>query len=99
MGLDLHVMTKNNEVTHIVMSETLHSNLFSSSARSSCTKNLRKIQDYYKTNCLLNNKDASSFVQELFEMKDRIMNGKDELQKIIEQISEKEISCIRISGD
>ncbi|CNF23032.1 hypothetical protein QVN42_15155 [Yersinia nurmii] len=99
MGLDMHITTKNNEIIHFVMSETLHSNIFSSSTRWSSAKNLRKIKDYYKTDCLLKNKDASSFIHELSEMKDRIIEGKDELHKIIEKINGKEISFIRISGD
>ncbi|MBI6550796.1 hypothetical protein [Xenorhabdus lircayensis] len=99
MGLDIHFTTKDDEIIHVVMSETLHSNIFSSSTRWSSAKNLRKIKDYYKTDCLLKNQDARSFIHELSEMEDRIIEGKDELYKIIERISGKTISFVRISGD
>ncbi|WP_340617365.1 hypothetical protein [Xenorhabdus entomophaga] len=99
MGLDIHIMAINGEVTHIVMSEILHSNIFSSSTRWSSSKNLSKIKDYYKTDCLLKNKDAVSFIHELTEIGNRITDGKDELNKIIEKLKNIQVSSIRVSGD
>ncbi|MBS9440077.1 hypothetical protein EAE91_23975 [Photorhabdus noenieputensis] len=99
MGLDIHITTKNNEIIHVVMSEILHSSIFSSSTRWSSSKNLRKIKDYYKTNCLLKDKNAISFIHELTEMENRITDGKDELHKIIEKVKNIQVSFIRVSGD
>jgi len=99
MGLDIHVVAINGEVTHIVMSENLYSSIFSTSTRWSSSKTLRKIKDYYKANCLLKNKDAVSFIHELTEMGDRITDGKDELNKLIENLKNIQVSSIRLSGD
>ena len=50
MGLDLLIISDNNEIGRLEMTENLHSEIFSEKTRWSSHKELRKIKDYYKTN-------------------------------------------------
>ncbi|MDC9590821.1 hypothetical protein PSI23_16390 [Xenorhabdus sp. XENO-10] len=100
MGLDIHITTTDNEVIHIVMSEDLHGSIFyTPETRWSSAKNLRKMKDYYEAYCVFEGEAAISFLEELSEMENRIIDGKNELHEIFEKVKGKKISCIRITGD
>ncbi|MEY1391212.1 hypothetical protein AB7044_19290 [Providencia stuartii] len=99
MSLDIHIATVEGDIIYVVMSEALHSEIFSSSTRWSSLKNIRKIKDYYKVDCLFKNKDAIAFIQELEDIKSRISVREDELQEILNKADNTKISFIRVSGD
>ncbi|RUL09576.1 hypothetical protein [Proteus mirabilis] len=99
MSLDIHITTIEGDIIHIVMSEALHSEIFSSSTRWGSLKNIRKIKDYYKVDCLFKNKDAIAFIQELEDIKSRISAKKTELQEILNKVDNTKIIFIRVSGD
>ena len=61
MALDIHIATKNKELIHIEISETLHSKIFSNLVRWNSYKRLRKIKDYYRADCSLTEADAIFF--------------------------------------
>ncbi|WP_323868632.1 hypothetical protein [Xenorhabdus szentirmaii] len=71
------------------MSELLHADIFSSSASWRQSKTLKKISDYYKTDCLLKSNEAISFCHELSEMKNKITDRKDELNNILNKLKDK----------
>ncbi|WP_411705598.1 hypothetical protein [Edaphovirga cremea] len=99
MGLDVYLTSNNNEIIHIVISEDLHKNIFTSSSRWSSYKTLRKIKDYYRADCILKGENASSFLSELEGIKDSLTNGKEEIIRIFEKIQGEKIISIRVCSD
>ncbi|CAM4151790.1 hypothetical protein [Serratia silvae] len=99
MGLDFHVVFVDDEKNHFIMSELLHSSIFNSSTRWSSCKQLKKINDYYKSDVLLKNKDAILFVNDLVDISNRIDSNKDELKKILDILRSNEVRTIRVTGD
>lgn len=99
MGLDILVIFENGDNNNFVMSEELHSEIFSSSTRWSSFKELKKIKDYYKVDINFNSKSANSFLSELVEIRERIKNKRNELDKLIINLDKSKIKKLRITGD
>lgn len=99
MGLDILVIFENGDNNNFVMSEELHSEIFSSSTRWSSFKELKKIKDYYKVDINFNSKSANSFLSELIEIRERIKNKRNELDKLIINLDKSKIKKLRITGD
>lgn len=99
MGFDLLIISDNNEIGRLEMTENLHSEIFSEKTRWSSHKELRKIKDYYKTNITFTKKNLNDFISDLSEIKISIEKNKDELQTIIEKLKDKEIKSLRVTGD
>lgn len=91
MGLDILVIFENGDNNNFVMSEELHSEIFSSSTRWSSFKELKKIKDYYKVDINFNSKSANSFLSELVEIRERIKNKRNELDKLIINLDKSKI--------
>lgn len=99
MGLDLYFTTNDQESIHVVISEILHANIFTTSTRWSSCKTLRKIRDYYRADCVLRGSDVSDFISELNEIKNRLEYGSSEITSIIDKVKGKEIVSLRICSD
>ncbi len=99
MALDIHIATKNKELIHIEISETLHSKIFSNLVRWSSYKRLRKIKDYYRADCSLTEADAIFFVDELLEALHQLKINPNELNENLNAAKEKEILHIRATSD
>lgn len=101
MGLDIFFINNDFNTNHLVMSEKLHKEIFSSSTRWSSFKTLRKIKDYYRADCILKNKDAHAFLDDLHNIKFSIVENKHELDTLLTKINitNEKNPLIRISSD
>ncbi|GKV91650.1 MULTISPECIES: hypothetical protein [Pectobacterium] len=97
MSLDFQIKF-DDEMFHFNISESLHSSIFSNSTRWSSFKQLRKIKDYYRTDCLFKGGDAVLFINEFIAICE---NNSLEERKIeeIKSLLSKKIIYIRVSGD
>lgn len=84
---------------HFDISESLHSMIFSNATRWSGFKQLRKIKDYYRADCILNKDDALIFIHELIEVCEiNSLNGVD-TDKIKILIKGNNVKYLRVSSD
>ncbi|KHN89624.1 hypothetical protein BSK71_14935 [Pectobacterium actinidiae] len=97
MSLDFQIKF-DDEIFNLDISESLHSSIFSNSTRWSSFKQLRKIKDYYRTDCLFKGDDAILFINEFIEVCENNSLEEIKIEKIKSLLSKK-IIYIRVSGD
>ncbi|PWD56525.1 hypothetical protein [Pectobacterium parmentieri] len=98
MSLDFHI-NFDDGMFHFDISESLHSSIFSNSTRWSSFKQLRKIKDYYRTDCLFKGSDALLFINEFIQICENNSLEERKIKEIKSLLSENKISYIRVSGD
>ncbi|MEN3751785.1 hypothetical protein ABC733_01015 [Mangrovibacter sp. SLW1] len=101
MSLDFQIKF-DDKMFHFEISEHLHSSIFSNSTRWSSFKQLRKIKDYYRTDCLFKGGDAILFINEFIEVcENNSLEGLEEvkIEEIKALLSKNKITYIRVSGD
>ncbi|WP_262254263.1 hypothetical protein [Pectobacterium polaris] len=98
MPLDLHIKF-NDKQFRFNISESLHSSIFSTSTRWSSFKQLRKIKDYYRTDCLFKDGDALLFINEFIEICEANSLKDSKIEEIKSLLSINKINYIRVSGD
>ncbi|ATV44783.1 hypothetical protein [Pectobacterium brasiliense] len=96
MSLDFHIKYDDG-MFHFGIIESLHSSIFSNSTRWSSFKQLRKIKDYYRTDCLFKGGDAILFINEFIEICEN--NVLKEIKEIKSLLSKNKVSYISVSGD
>ncbi|KGA39024.1 hypothetical protein ABRP70_05425 [Pectobacterium odoriferum] len=97
MSLDFQIKF-DDEMFHFYISESLHSSIFSNSTRWSSFKQLRKIKDYYRTDCLFKGGDAVLFINEFIEICENNSLKERKIEEI-KSLLNKKIIYIRVSGD
>lgn len=100
MGLDIVIYRKDakNEVYEI--KEALHKAMFGRSIDLSEMSKLAVIKDYYKTDVFFQPDDIAGFINDLNKLAPVINpTFKDEVQKIIDKLSDDRIMKIHIGGD
>lgn len=97
MSLDVQIKF-DDEIFHFYISESLHHSIFSNSTRWSGFKRLRKIKDYYRTDCLFKGDDAVLFVNEFIEICENNSLEETKIEEIKSLLGNK-IIYVRVSGD
>ncbi|MBI0520876.1 hypothetical protein F6Q07_22725 [Pectobacterium parmentieri] len=98
MSLDFHIKFDDG-IFHFDISEPLHSSIFSNSTRWSSFKQLRKIKDYYRSDCLFKGSDALLFINELIQICENNSLKEIKTKEIKSLLSKNKVSYIRVSGD
>ncbi|MFP1754383.1 hypothetical protein ACLEEB_13240 [Lonsdalea quercina] len=98
MSLDFHIKFDDG-MFHFDIGESLHSSIFSNSTRWSSFKQLRKIKDYYRTDCLFKGSDALLFINEFIQICENNSLEESKIKEIKSLLSKNKVSYIRVSGD
>lgn len=98
MPLDLDIKYE-SKMLHFEISEALHQSIFANSTRWSSYKQLRKIKDYYRADCLLRKSDAIIFINELLKISELHNLSLGTLEELKTSVVLNKIECIRVSSD